>query len=219
MRWPPVSPTSCCQRPRWRDKLVELWQNAQQIELPDPPDDLRVGAAARLRERDAALRAFQDVMALLLDATGHDFRRYKRATVLRRLERRMQVCRKATLPAYLRYLQLNPPEARLLLQDMLISVTNFFRDPEAFDALEGVVAAVIGSPREPSGHVRAWVAGCATGEEAYSVAMVLHRAGAGDERPAAGAGLRDRCRRTGHHDRARRPLCRFDQCRRAAAAG
>ncbi len=154
-------------------KLVELWANAQQIQLPDPPDDLRVRHANLNRERHAAHEAFHDVLALLLASTGHDFQRYKRATVLRRLERRMQVCRQATLPAYLDYMKANPSEARLLLQDMLISVTNFFRDRESFDALEAVLADMFGDGRE-SPQLRAWAAGCATGEEAYSLAILLH---------------------------------------------
>ncbi|RYF39591.1 MAG: hypothetical protein EOO27_48980, partial [Comamonadaceae bacterium] len=107
--------------------------------------------------------ALLSIKALLKERTGHDFSHYKRGTVLRRLERRMQVRAVPDLPSYRQLLDVEPKETGALLQDMLISVTNFFRDPDAFDALRSAIAAsLIGRPREP---FRAWVAGCATGEE------------------------------------------------------
>jgi two-component system CheB/CheR fusion protein len=108
--------------------------------------------------------------------SGHDFSHYKRATVLRRIERRMQVNVVPTVPAYLELLRRDAEETPALLQDMLISVTNFFRDGEAFHALERELALLhAGRPaHEP---VRAWVAGCATGEEAYTLAMIGRRIG------------------------------------------
>ena len=110
---------------------------------------------------------------LLRTYSKNDFRQYKRATVLRRIERRLQVRRLPDLPAYRDYLREHPEEAKPLLQDMLISVTNFFRDPEAFEALEQDVLPSLLSNRPPDDPVRVWVAGCATGEEAYSVCMLL----------------------------------------------
>jgi PAS domain S-box-containing protein len=100
------------------------------------------------------------------------------ATVLRRIERRMQVTAQPDLRAYYHYLQSNPEETKALLGDMLIGVTNFFRDREAFEALERDVipqlasAAVSAQPEKEE--IRVWSAGCSTGEEAYSLAMLLN---------------------------------------------
>jgi two-component system CheB/CheR fusion protein len=84
----------------------------------------------------AAESALQDIIGLLLKHTGHDFRHYKRATVLRRIERRLQVRGVRTLPEYRDLLDGDVAEHKALLGDMLIGVTNFFRDREAFDAIE-----------------------------------------------------------------------------------
>jgi two-component system CheB/CheR fusion protein len=156
------------------ERLIELWSNAQQIRLPDaksvspklqePPDEA---------SRQSAEQALQEVIGLLHSYTRHDFRHYKRATVLRRIERRMQVNRLADLPAYLRYLKEHTEEAVPLLQDMLISVTNFFRDREAFEAFEREALPRLVGQKEPGDAVRVWVPGCATGEEAYSISMLL----------------------------------------------
>ncbi len=152
-------------------KLVELWENARHIELPSPPPDMKVehvSSDAKLLAEEALL----SIKALLRERTGHDFAHYKRATVLRRLERRMQVAAMPDLPSYRRLLETDPLETRALLQDMLISVTNFFRDPEAFNALEAMLKSAI-AERPATVPFRAWIAGCATGEEAYSVAILL----------------------------------------------
>jgi two-component system CheB/CheR fusion protein len=154
-------------------KLVELWANAQRIELPRPPLDLQSEPSPTPEAEYVAEEAMLAIMQLLRERTGHDFGRYKRATLLRRLERRMQVTRRPTLVAYATFLQENQQETTLLLQDMLISVTNFFRDRLAFDALERTVVAELFENHPPVERLRAWVAGCATGEEAYSVAMLL----------------------------------------------
>ncbi len=160
-------------------KLIDLWANARNIELPaseitadepqvDPPPD----AQAR-REAEIALR---DIMTTLRTRTGHDFRHYKRATVLRRLERRLQVNGLPNLPAYRDRLNAEAAEAQALLKDLLIGVTNFFRDREAFEVLEReVVPALFGAGTDaaPPETLRVWVPGCATGEEAYSVAILL----------------------------------------------
>jgi two-component system CheB/CheR fusion protein len=153
-------------------KLVELWANAQAMELPAPADlQMRVSRPANAAAAEHAEAALNDVMLLLRNATGHDFRHYKRATVLRRIERRLQVNSLPTLPEYRSYLAGHPEESWALLNDLLISVTNFFRDRDAFDALEREIASSL--VETPRAAVRAWVAACATGEEAYSVAMLL----------------------------------------------
>lgn len=162
-------------------QLADLWSNARRIELPSPPPDLQAEPSPTAEAHDSAEVALQAVMRLLRERTGHDFSHYKRATMLRRIERRMQVSRQRTLPDYAAYLQSHAQEPALLLQDMLISVTNFFRDRLAFETLERVLIDEFFDNRTPADRVRAWVAGCATGEEAYSVAMLLleHASNAG----------------------------------------
>ena len=111
-------------------------QNAQLIKLPHAG---RAAASRRNTTRaDAPTPRCADVLALLRARTGHDFAHYKRATVLRRIERRLQVNQLRDLPTYRDFLRDNPAETRPLLKDMLISVTNFFRDREAFEALERI---------------------------------------------------------------------------------
>ncbi|WP_298231648.1 chemotaxis protein CheB [uncultured Azohydromonas sp.] len=156
-------------------KLLDLWANARAIELPGAVElGLRVDAPPSAEAAKDAEEALRDVLILLRTRTGHDFRNYKRATVLRRLERRMQVHGVPNLPAYRAFLQANPEEASALLKDLLIGVTNFFRDPEAFELLQrDVVPEVVEQAAQSPAGLRAWVAGCATGEEAYSIAMLL----------------------------------------------
>ena len=155
--------------------LVELWRNASRIHLPKSDADapLRV-----LEERDAddskrSKEALRDIMALLRKYSKNDFRHYKQATVLRRIERRLQVNALPDLPSYREYLREHPEEAQPLLKDMLISVTNFFRDPQAFEALAHEALPSLLQSRAPNEPVRVWVVGCATGEEAYSITMLL----------------------------------------------
>ncbi len=155
-------------------KLVELWNNAQGIQLPmvdcGPP------LAAAPPSDDAAASAegaLQEILKTLRIQTGHDFRHYKRATVLRRIERRLRVNTLSDLPSYLAFLEQHPDENPALLRDMLIGVTNFFRDREAFEALEREVVPGMFDGKADGEQVRAWVAGCSTGEEAYSLAMLL----------------------------------------------
>lgn len=156
-------------------KLVELWDNMRQIHLPlgdeiEPPLH-NPDSAEEERAADAALR---DIIIILRTRTGHDFKHYKRATVLRRIERRMQVNRLSDLPAYRDFLNNNSEEASALLDDMLIGVTNFFRDREAFEAMEReIIPRLFDLTPEGDPTVRAWSAGCSSGEEAYSIAMLL----------------------------------------------
>ncbi|AKJ27711.1 chemotaxis protein CheB [Caldimonas brevitalea] len=156
-------------------KLLDIWRNARNIRLPvTEQDEIRVQPPATLDALKEAEAALRDVMLMVRSRTGHDFRHYKRATLLRRLERRLQVNALPDLPAYRGYLQSQPDEARALLKDLLIGVTNFFRDRDAFDSIEREVLPALFSARTPSSPIRAWVAGCSTGEEAYSLAMLMY---------------------------------------------
>lgn len=155
-------------------RLIEIWDNFRRIHLPDAhrlhmPTHDTVGDDAIVH----ADQALSKVLAHLLRRTGNDFRHYKRATLLRRLERRLQVTRQADLPSYLGYLESHAEETGALLQDLLISVTCFFRDRVAFEALERHLEAALAGRHPQPAQLRAWVPGCATGEEAYSVAITL----------------------------------------------
>ncbi len=145
---------------------------AQEHRLKLPPEDGPQPAAHPPRDAEGDEAALREVLAFLRSRSGHDFSYYKRATILRRIARRMQVNGSDDMPAYLGFLRTHAGEAGALLQDLLISVTNFFRDRDAFDVLEAHIAALF-EGKGPGDAVRVWVAACATGEEAYSMAMLL----------------------------------------------
>jgi two-component system, chemotaxis family, CheB/CheR fusion protein len=112
------------------------------------------------------------VFATVRSRTGHDFSQYKRSTVLRRLERRLRFNDMTALEEYVPLLESSSTECRVLMSDLLISVSSFFRDPAEFEALSLLMPRLFETHASAEG-VRVWVVGCATGEEAYSVAMVL----------------------------------------------
>ena len=155
-------------------RLVNLWQNARGIELPTPNlAGVKALAPVTLDTAQQAEEALRGVMSLLHKRTGHDFQHYKRGTVLRRIERRLQVVGVPDLPSYLALMVDQPLEATALLDDMLIGVTQFFRDPEAFETLEREVIPELFDVGFDEEQIRIWVAGCSSGEEAYSLAMLL----------------------------------------------
>jgi two-component system CheB/CheR fusion protein len=113
------------------------------------------------------------IVSFLRARTGHDFASYKSATIRRRIGRRMQVTRQESLANYVRYLIENPEEAQELFGDLLISVTSFFRDGKAFEALAKTAIPSLFDDCGDNDTIRVWAVGCATGEEAYSLAIVL----------------------------------------------
>ncbi|HET6229368.1 MAG TPA: CheR family methyltransferase [Longimicrobiaceae bacterium] len=117
--------------------------------------------------------AMEKILALLRVRTGHDFARYKRSTVGRRVARRMQILGVEQLPHYLDTLREGEGEAAALLDDLLINVTSFFRDPQVFRALQDDVVPRLLDALQPGEAIRVWSVGCATGEEAYSLGMLL----------------------------------------------
>ena len=119
------------------------------------------------------LETLQRILAQVHSRTGHDFNQYKRSTILRRVERRMQLNGYTTLEAYLDYLRNNANEAQAMFNDILIGVTNFFRDHESWKALEEKAIPALFQEKDESDHIRIWSVGCATGEEAYGVAILL----------------------------------------------
>jgi len=139
---------------------------------------IQLGAQAETEsETDQKDVGFLDqVIVLLRTQTGHDFSRYKKSTISRRIERRMGLHQLARLADYLRYLRENPRESELLFNELLIGVTSFFRDATVWEQLKiEVIPALLA--RHPDGAVlRAWTPGCSTGEEAYTLAMVFKEA-------------------------------------------
>jgi two-component system CheB/CheR fusion protein len=133
------------------------------VHISDDPDGLSDG------EEDALSNIFGQVKARM----GHDFSHYKRKTMLRRIERRMHVHNAGSLDDYRSVLEDDKKEAGELFKDLLISVTNFFRDPKAFEALKDKAIPKLFESKDPDDELRVWVPGCATGEEAYSIAMLL----------------------------------------------
>ncbi len=114
------------------------------------------------------------IFQMLQSQTGHDFSLYKRNTIMRRVERRMAVHQIDRMEDYIRYLQLTRGEVDALFRDLLIGVTNFFRDSEIFEEIEKTIIPKLFEGKPLGSVIRAWVAGCSTGEEAYSLAILLH---------------------------------------------
>ena len=113
------------------------------------------------------------ITALLRTQTGHDFSEYKDQTIIRRVQRRMHVLQIEDVQIFLNRLRKDSREVALLFQDLLIGVTNFFRDPPAFEALQREVIPHLFQGKGANDTVRIWVPGCASGEEAYSIGILL----------------------------------------------
>jgi two-component system CheB/CheR fusion protein len=125
-------------------------------------------AEAAEKEEDVIRR----ILIRVRQKTGHDLSQYKRNTIRRRIQRRMAVNRIGTMEDYLPYLGQHGDEVHALFKNLIINVTNFFREPETFEAMQGVLRDLVKEkPQEEA--LRVWVPGCASGEEAYSIAMLL----------------------------------------------
>jgi chemotaxis methyl-accepting protein methylase/PAS domain-containing protein len=131
------------------------------------------GSKARLASEEKTSGALEKVCILLRAHTGIDFFLYKKNMLYRRIERRMSIHQLDKIVLYVRFLQENPHELDLLFKELLIGVTNFFRDPDAFDVLKGKAISMLLKSRMLDNTLRVWVPGCSTGEEAYSVAIAL----------------------------------------------
>jgi two-component system, chemotaxis family, CheB/CheR fusion protein len=137
---------------------------------------LKHGAARLVGNEPAPLiddETLGKILHVLRGQTRQDFTGYKRSTLARRIERRMGVHRYTTAADYLRYLRSSPQEGALLLKELLIGVTKFFRDAEVWEQLKDVVLPAILERYPDGGELRAWLPGCSTGEEAYSLAMIF----------------------------------------------
>jgi len=154
------------------DVVAPIQEIAKRLEsLPDT--SLHPDGASSGFPTDVPEETLQKIFVELYRQTGHHFEEYKRATILRRLARRMQIVEMNTAEAYVEHLKNRPKEAQALFKDILISVTSFFRDPKAFEALATRVIPELFERKAPDDTVRVWVPGCATGEEAVSIAMLL----------------------------------------------
>jgi two-component system CheB/CheR fusion protein len=120
--------------------------------------------------------ALEKIVILLRSHTGHDFTLYRRSTLYRRVERRMGIHQVEKITTYVTFLQENPQELSILFKELLIGVTSFFRDPAAWQQLAKKTLPALLANRPMGTVLRAWVAGCSTGEEAYSLAMVFTEA-------------------------------------------
>ncbi|HHF7374131.1 CheR family methyltransferase [Legionella bozemanae] len=115
----------------------------------------------------------QQILILLKTNTGHDFSLYKPNTIFRRIQKRLSILQIENLSDYMQYLQQHLTEIQILFKELLINVTHFFRDPEAFDALKEILLEKILSNKSQSENLRIWIPGCSTGEEVYSIAIIL----------------------------------------------
>ena len=152
-------------------RILEYRANAAALRLPSEDGPQPARPAAPPPDGDEA--ALRETLAFLRARTNHDFTYYKRATIVRRISRRMQINGVTNLPSYVAFLRAHPGEAGALLGDLLISVTNFFRDRDTFAALERDIIPTLFVGKGPEDTIRVWCAACATGEEAYSMAMLL----------------------------------------------
>jgi PAS domain S-box-containing protein len=116
------------------------------------------------------------ILEILAQDTDTDFSPYKRTTLSRRIQRRCLIADYSNIQNYIAYLESSPTEREILRKELLITVTSFFRDPEAWEFLETQVIPKLIEQIPPQGQLRCWVSACATGEEAYSLAILLHEA-------------------------------------------
>lgn len=130
-------------------------------------------AKPELHLEEKVQSALENIVILLRAHSGHDFTLYRRSTLYRRVERRMGIHQVGRISGYVRYLQKNPQELGILFKELLIGVTNFFRDKTAWEQMATTALPRLLKDRPAGSTLRAWVAGCSTGEEAYSLAMIF----------------------------------------------
>jgi two-component system CheB/CheR fusion protein len=148
-------------------RLADYARNFGRLELVSDDDDRADRANAPRPD------GFDEIYRLLRNQVGHDFSGYKEKSFQRRVRHRMQVLQVNNLERYVERLRDDPDEVAALFRDLLIGVTNFFRDPEAFELLEKTIIPALFEGKGASDTVRIWVPGCATGEEVYSIAILL----------------------------------------------
>lgn len=148
------------------DRLLRFKDLADRLKLTD-------GDEGRSHPDLKGIEALPEILTLLRIRTGHDFTNYKQATLLRRIARHLQIYELDNINDYITLLREKPEDLQSLLKNLLINVTNFFRDKDAFESLEKTVVPKLFEGKTGSDTVRVWSAGCASGEEAYSLAILL----------------------------------------------
>ncbi len=149
------------------EKLLYFRESSERLHLTNGAD------AGLVAEEINAEDSLREIITILRVRTGHDFANYKTPTLIRRIARHLQIHELEDLPTYVKYLRDNQEEIQSLQRNLLINVTNFFRDKDAFGALETEVVPRLFTGKTARDTVRVWTAGCASGEEAYSMAMLL----------------------------------------------
>ncbi|HKF94576.1 MAG TPA: chemotaxis protein CheB, partial [Gammaproteobacteria bacterium] len=144
-------------------RLLEYIEHLADIDGEEVATGLAQGGCDQLRR----------ILALLRSSTGYEFSQYKESTIIRRIERRMQVTRSASPQDYLEYLRGSSAELKLLFNDMLIGVTQFMRDTAVFERLASAIVPEICAGKDDDDKVRIWAPGCSSGEEAYSIGMLF----------------------------------------------
>ncbi len=159
-----------------------------------PPEEIALAIAAiasrKDRRRQTADRPGEDrgvdaILRLLRDEYAIDFSHYKARTVTRRIERRLALNRSIDIDRYVEQLRSDPKELNSLYEDLLIGVTRFFRDDAAFEVLEQRIIPELVERATADDQIRVWVPGCATGQEAYSIAILLHERLGARKRPSS----------------------------------
>lgn len=150
-------------------KLLSVRESTEKFNLIDGDEEKVVAEIKGIK----GMEALGNILTLLRIRTGHDFSNYKHPTLLRRIARHLQIHELDDMTSYVEVLRESPEEVQSLLHNLLINVTNFFRDKKAFDAVETEVIPLLFTNKGVNDQVRVWVAGCATGEEAYSLAILL----------------------------------------------
>ncbi|MEX0619775.1 MAG: CheR family methyltransferase, partial [Pseudohongiellaceae bacterium] len=159
---------------RMRDAILRFTRVAP--ELPNVEDGIDA--------KEVNTQFLSKILSQIRARTGHDFARYKKSTILRRIQRRMQIQQLDTPPEYLDLLRNDGREVKQLSEDLLSTVTQFFRDPEVFEYLEHQIISPLFAGKTETDHVRVWSVGCSTGEEAYSLAILLAEAAGTMESPS-----------------------------------
>ena len=148
------------------EKLLFIRDSNERFKLTDEKDN-------EVAKEIKNIELFHDLLTLIRIRTGHDFSNYNRPTLIRRVARHLQVHETDNLSEYLDILREKPDEVISLFKNLLINVTNFFRDKEAFKVIEKKIIPALFDGKSGDDHVRIWIAGCASGEEAYSLAILL----------------------------------------------
>jgi two-component system CheB/CheR fusion protein len=168
------------------DSMPRSAINAVNIDITAPANELPARLAsiifqkpsleAKTETRVGDVNSLEKIIVLIRDATGNDFTMYKSSTMYRRIERRMKIHMLKKITDYVRFLQENPAEVQLLFKEILIGVTNFFRDPAVWEKLKTKIIPDIIMENAGKKELRAWIPACSSGEEAYSLAIVFKEA-------------------------------------------